>query len=241
MPDFCGVGDVTTIVNIDTVIDPALPAACLRPSGVGTVFGDVAAEAIVCGYDVTQGLSGEFLRRSGKKWRWTRNGSTSDYPDPGLITARLSSAPNFEDITVTLEVFDPGNPTPQSTSFTVIGVGKTMQPLLVTFSTSVPREALISPAVYDVVRDVTIRASYAGQSATLNAVQRYGTTTTTPKAITNLEEKNSSFFEQPWMFYDCQMSVAKVRFGTVVADDLTNSSEIAFDRNFEDYVLPGYC
>lgn len=246
--DFCdgttiaiGSIDDSNALGVTGIIPPELN------SGTGAGYGDWALECIITGSlvgDVSPIIDGWLMLRSGKSWRLTRNSTTFNYDDVGNIG--ISATTSGGDVTITLIIEQPINTAfpDYSESFTVVGAASSLNLFSGSISSSAPYEAYSATAnKYDVVRDITIRASFGGQSAVLVAVYAHNQLTTTPKAITGLTVRYAtSLVVAQRCFGEMRCCFASFSAGPFDADTYSaESSELAWQRNFASYTPPGYC
>jgi len=239
-PDFCG-GAIQTIMSFD---NSALNPAAVRHPLSSAMWGDHMMECLIIGLNGGSALQCEsILRNSGKSWTVFRvaQGTWYSLYDPGYVGVAISYSGN--DVTVRLSVTNnipTGYPNVE-TSFTVVDVANSMQKLFLSISSTTPTapNAPMPNGGYGPRRDVTIKASYAGQGATLTGGQgwwgddNYGAANSfTPIDNTGV---NDPLAFSPW----ARCSVASLSMGFVsVEPDVT---DVALARNYLSYQIPAWC
>lgn len=255
-PDFCG-GTIRQALCYDSEAPSANGCLARGSPSVLCEWGDHAIEAVICGYNGSNNISARsatpgnraFVRGSGKRWRFTRDGTTVTQGDPDTVEVAVGTITATNDIRVVMYIggnSSAGYPD-ATTTFDISDVADKFSQISVGISSTSPFEIQISEGVnagkYAVARDVTIECNYAGTSQAVTARQIYSSAyTNDPKSITNLQEMPLTFstYTQPIALWQATMSIVSFSWGTGPID-VSGLSQISYDRNFVEYTPPGYC
>ena len=253
-PQFCD-GEITVMgaMNASNGLGTkgAINPNALNGSGSGA-WGDWGIEAAIMQLDIDSppiSLNGNIMRNSGKNWSYLFRGQTWNQQDPGPLGVSLSTVDNVAgDVQLVAYINNNNAVLPDAnTSVTIPGAANRLNMFSGFISSTPPFQVRLDDNRFYVCRDVTVIASYAGESVSLTHRQVYPWSFTPSEFEGTFEvfgpyypTGSARYFAYGMAFYNVTCNFASF-MGGLATEDRTAEAYWSWEQNFASYTPPDYC